>query len=120
MNGRGRADDAEFERRVDAVGWGVLLVALGGVLLLPDAPEQLWLVAVGAVMLGMSVVRAVLGLPVVWFTAMVGAGALVWGGAAVLGFPDEAAALALLAVGSLLVVGELVRPGRIHSARSAH
>ena len=120
MNIRGRADDAEFERRVDAVGWGVMLIALGGVLLLPDAPEELWLVATGSVMLAISGVRAALGLPVVWFTAMVGTGALVWGGAAVLGFPDEAAALALLAVGSLLVVGELIRLGRIRAARPAH
>jgi hypothetical protein len=87
------------------------------VLLLPDAPEQLWLVVVGGVMLGTSAVRAVLGLPVVWFTAIVGAGALVWGGAAVLGFPDEAAALALVAVGTLIVVIELMRsaqPGLLH------
>ena len=119
MDVRTRSVDATFERRIDAIGWGVLLVALGGVLLLPDAPEELWLVAVGGVMVVMSGVRAAMGLPVVWFTAMVGVGALVWGGAAVLGFPDEAAALALLAVGVLIVAGEVLRGSRSALSRPA-
>jgi len=109
MDVRKRPVDATFERRVDAIGWGVLLAALGGVLLLPEAPEELWLVVVGGVMVVLSGVRAAIGLPVVWFTTMVGMGALVWGGAAVLGFPDEAAAFALLAVGVLIVAGEVLR-----------
>jgi hypothetical protein len=60
------------EARVDAIGWGVLLVIVGGVLLAPGLPTDAWLVAAGAVMVATSIVRAVLGLAVSWITAVVG------------------------------------------------
>jgi hypothetical protein len=115
MEGRHR----ELEARLDTVGWGVLFVVVGAVLLIPDLPSGTWLAAVGAVMVGVSLVRFAVGLPLVWTTAVVGIAALVAGGAEMAGLKTEAGPLALVAVGVVLIGAAAARTerGRLASAR---
>src|SRR5512140_548972 len=63
--------DRQVEARLDTVGWGVLFVVTGGVLLIPGLPAGSWLIAVGVVLVGVSLARVAARLPVVWTTACV-------------------------------------------------
>lgn len=106
---RNAGEMLELERRVDAVGWGVVFIAMGAVLLLPDLPANTWLVAVGLVLVGASVVRAVLGLRIVWLTMVCGIASLVGGVTALAGLESAAWPLALIAVGGAVLVIALGR-----------
>jgi hypothetical protein len=66
---------APLERRVDAFGWGLFLMALGLIWLAPEAfPDGGLVLALGATLTGLSVLRWVLGLPVSGFLMMLGVG----------------------------------------------
>lgn len=100
---------SELDSRLDAVGWGLLLLATGVILLVPDAPDGSWLIAVGAVLLAMSAARAYLGARFSWFVAILGAIALVSGigdatGNAIPGFE-----LLLIVCGGALILGQFIR-----------
>lgn len=101
---------------LDAIGWGVLFVVVGVVLLAPGLPTGSWLVAAGAVMILMCVVRAARGLPVEWFTAICGAVAFVGGGAAILGLQGAAGPLALVAAGVAVIALAFLRSDRVATA----
>lgn len=103
---------------LDAIGWGVLFVVVGVVLLVPGLPPESWLVAAGAVMILVSVVRAARGFPVVWLTAVCGAMAFVGGGAAILGIQGAAGPLALVAAGVAVIALAFLRVDRAALADS--
>ncbi len=95
--------------RVDTIGWGVLFLAIGAVSLLPATPDGAWLVAAGLVMLGSSVARAWLRLPVWTTTVVVGIVALTTGVLTVAGLATEVIPIVLIVLGVTLVVGALYR-----------
>ncbi|NIV40630.1 MAG: hypothetical protein GWN58_67915, partial [Anaerolineae bacterium] len=48
--------EEEFGQRLDAIGWGLFLVMLGGLWLVPEewgVPEGTWLIGAGAIVLGL-------------------------------------------------------------------
>jgi hypothetical protein len=101
---------------LDAIGWGVLFVVVGVVLLAPGLPPGSWLVAAGAVMILLSAARAARGFPVVWFTAICGAVAFVGGGAAILGLQGAAGPLALVAAGVAVIALAFLRADQAATA----
>lgn len=105
----------QLEGRLESVGWGVLFVAVGAVLLIPGMPSGSWLTAVGVVMVGVSVVRVRVGLPMAWTTLCVGVAALVAGAAEIAGLESSAGPLVLLAVGATLIGAAAYRPARTAS-----
>ena len=64
---------APAEKRVDVGTWGVFF-AWVGVVLLAKLGWGVWLVGVGAILVGAQLIRRLLGLPIEWF--WIGAGAL--------------------------------------------
>jgi hypothetical protein len=101
---------------MDAIGWGVLFVVVGVVLLVPGLPPESWLVAAGGVMILVSVVRAARGFPVEWLTAVGGAMAFVGGGAAILGIEGAAGPLALVAAGVAVIGLAFLQSNRVATA----
>ena len=112
MSGHERATRTELDKRVDILGWGVLFVVLGVVGLTPDLPEGSWLIAAGVVFLGVSVVRAILRLPVSGFTTVVGVIALVAGVGSVAGLEAAVWPLVLIVLGLSLIGGAVYRTVR--------
>lgn len=103
------ASRATVSDRVDTVGWGLLLVAIGAVSLMPAMPDGAWLVAAGIVMLGASAVRAWMRLAVHGVTVVVGIVALAAGAFTVAHFTSEVGPLVLIVLGLTLVVEALYR-----------
>jgi hypothetical protein len=108
---------SQLSDRVDTAGWGVLLLAIGALSLVPVMPDGAWLVGVGLVMLGSIVVRAWLGLPRRDATVVIGIVALAIGVFTVAGLTTEVVPLVLILLGLTLVVSAMDRRGsRIDAA----
>lgn len=65
-------------RRIDAIGWALFFIMIGGLWLVPEEIvfEGAWLIGVGLIMLGNNVARLLTGLRTVGFTLFLGALAL--------------------------------------------
>jgi membrane-bound ClpP family serine protease len=58
-----------LNKRLEAVAWGLFLIMIGGLWLLPEAvPEGTWLFGVGIIMLGLNGVRKLYGIKMSGFT----------------------------------------------------
>ncbi len=70
-----------LEERLHDFGWGLLLVVVGTILLLPSerVPHGSWLMAAGIILLGLNAVRALYGLRTSGFSLVVGTLALIAG-----------------------------------------
>lgn len=92
-------------QRLEAIGWALFLIMLGGIGLVPDAlvPEGTWLIGVGLIMLGLNLARSLSDIPMSAGTLLLGALALIAGIASVLGMnlPIFPIALILLGVNAL-------------------
>ena len=108
-------DTKELSDRIDLFGWGILLLAVGAVSLLPTLPDWSWLVTAGIVMLAMSAVRVWLHLAVHGVTVVVGIVALAAGVSSAAGFETSVWPIVLVVLGVTFIIGALARV-----QRSAH
>jgi hypothetical protein len=100
------------ESRVDSVGWGLFFVMSGAMLLVPGLPDGSWLTGVGVLLLGLSVARVALGLPVSTFGVMLAAVLVATGVGAIVGIAVPWFSILLVGCGVALVVGETIRRNR--------
>lgn len=103
----GMAETTDLTHRIDVLGWGILLLMTGVLLLVPGMPEGAWLVGVGALLLGLAGVRRALGLTFGWFGVILGASALLAGLGAIAGVSIPVFALFLVACGLAIIAGGL-------------
>ena len=89
----------ELERRLDSIGWGLLFL-LWGILLLVAAPAGSWLAAIGAILLGISAAKWALDVRASWFVVILGGVALVTGLGEMAGTEVLGLALLLVVCGS--------------------
>ncbi len=77
----GSTTQVALERRFDDFGWGVLLIALGTIWLLPQehVPHGTWLIAAGVIMLGLNAARFLSGIRMSGFSLVAGILALIAG-----------------------------------------
>jgi hypothetical protein len=102
--------DAELERRVNDAGWGVFLVLMGVLWLLPAGavPDGSWLLATGVLLLGLNAVRRRLGVPLHQVGLLLGVLALLAGVAAILDFTEPLLPATLVVTGAWIVVRPLL------------
>jgi uncharacterized membrane protein HdeD (DUF308 family) len=101
-----------MRNRLDTAGWGLLLVWTGALILLPgDLTLQwhVWLLGVGAIVLGAAVVALRLGFKPGWDSWIVGIVAFVSGLAGLFGIAVSAIGLGLLLFGFAFLVA-VIRP----------
>jgi hypothetical protein len=102
------SERAALERRFEDVGWGVLLVAIGAIWLVPDkhVPHGSWLIAAGLILLGLNAARLVRGVRVTGFSLVAGVLALIAGLSEFFGVGVPIFPIALIVIG----VWSLLKP----------
>lgn len=95
--------------RMEDIGWALLFVMSGAILLVPGIPNPwgFWLLGTGLILLGLNAVRYARGIQLNIFTAGLGVIALVSGAAVFLGMDLDLLALGLLLVGVILLLKPL-------------
>ncbi len=79
-------DTRELDHEIARIGWALLFIMTGGLLLLPGVPQGTWLIAIGVILLGAQLVRFLNHIPMWTFSLILGAAALLLGLAAFAGY----------------------------------
>jgi hypothetical protein len=92
--------------RLEAMGWGLFLIMLGGFALIPDdqIPRGVWSIGVGVIMLGLNAARYYYGIKLSGFTTFLGILALLGGIAQLLGVDALDGALLFIILGAYLIL----------------
>jgi hypothetical protein len=104
---------AAFDHRLNDVGWGLFLMLIGGVWLLPDGTVSTgaWLIATGVLLLGLNVFRRIRGIPAHRVGVLLGLLAVITGMAWLADAIAPILPAALVAVGAWIVVKPLLVRG---------
>jgi hypothetical protein len=94
----------ELNRRLKTVSWGLFLIMLGGLFLVPAVPPGTWLIGAGVIMLGLNAVRLVAGIRASWFSLILGTIALLAGIGSVLGIDMPVGPILIILIGLAIIV----------------
>ena len=96
-------------KRLESIGWGFFLVMMGGSVIIPDetAPEGLWTIGVGLIMLGLNAARYYYGIRMSGFTTVLGLIAVTVGTMELLGFDMLGIPFLLIIMGAYLLLKPL-------------
>ena len=63
-----------LHKRLESVSWGLFLIMIGGLWLLPDEkiPDGTWLIGVGLILIGLNIARHLYGIKISGFTVFLG------------------------------------------------
>ncbi len=97
---------ASLNKRLEMIGWGLFLIMIGGLMLVPEqyVPEGLWLVGAGLIMLGLNAARYFYHLPLSWFTIILGLLALASGAGDLLGIDLPVLPILLILIGAHILL----------------
>ena len=98
--------DSALDHRINDVGWGLFLILIGALWLLPHdvVPDGAWLVGTGVLMLGLNAVRRAKGIPVHGIGVLLGILALLAGAASIAGVSAPLVPAFLVVVGAWIVL----------------
>jgi hypothetical protein len=101
---------AALNKRLEDFGWGVLLVTIGTIWLLPQkqVPQGSWLIAAGLIMLGLNVIRYFKGIKMSDFSLIVGILALFAGLGEFFGLKLPFFPIALIVIGACMLLKRLI------------
>jgi hypothetical protein len=99
-----------LSKRLDAIGWGLLLILTGALWLVPDQPAipGVWLLGTGVLLLVLNGVRYRMGISVSGLTTLLGTVALVAGLGEYFSVRLPLLAIFLIVVGGSIVLKPLV------------
>jgi hypothetical protein len=101
--------DSVLDHRIDDIGWGLFLILVGALWLMPHGwvPDGTWLVGTGVLLLGLNAVRRANDLPVHRLGVLLGLLALVAGLAAMAQVSAPLVPAFLVVVGAWIVLKPL-------------
>jgi len=102
-----------LEERFDAVGWGLLFLLFGALALPKGTTEYASAAAVGAAMLGLNGMRVAAGLPVSWFSVVLGAAILVAGSGALVSVHMDVFVVFFVIAGVVAIGSAIFQPRRV-------
>lgn len=107
----------DLDHEISRIGWALLFIMTGGLLLLPGVPSGTWLIGIGVILVGAQLVRYVNHISVWTFSLVLGAAALLLGVAA---FAGLITSFELLPVVLILIGLSIVLPSRLGGERHEH
>ncbi len=102
----------ELNRRLEAASWGLFLIMLGGIWLVPAEriPEGTWLVGAGLIMLGLNAARFAYGIKVSVTTLGLGVFAVILGIGDFVGMDLPFFPILLIVIGASLILQAWLNP----------
>ncbi len=99
-----------LNRRLEAIGWGLFLIMIGAIWLVPDGqvPQGTWLIGAGLIMLGINWVRHHNGIKMSGLTIILGILALFAGLSGLFGVKPIVAILFIL-IGASIILKPLIK-----------
>lgn len=75
------SNEEALNKRFENIGWGLFLIMIGGLWLIPDqfVPEGTWMIGTAFILFGLNIVRHLNHIPMSWFSLILGGIALVLG-----------------------------------------
>jgi hypothetical protein len=101
-------DMAGTAKWLDQVGWGIFLVMIGVMWLVPGVPQGTWLIGTGILLLVLNAIRSRLGIPWSGVSVALGVLALVAGFGDVTGIKLPLFPICLVIVGTTLILKPLI------------
>ena len=110
-------DRHALDKRLESLGWGLFLIMIGGLWLMPDdsLPEGTGLIGTGLIILGLAAVRYVNDIQVSRFWTSLGVIALGVGTGEVLGLDIPVVPILLIIIGAAILLKPLIRRKRQRS-----
>jgi len=107
---RKEEDKQALNKRLETIGWGLFLIMLGGIALVPKdvVREGVWSIGVGLIMLGLNAARYLNGIKMSGFTLFLGALALFTGIGEFLGIALPVFEILLILIGLNIIVKPLL------------
>jgi hypothetical protein len=99
-------EKAALNKRLETIAWGLFLIMLGGFMFVPknQAPDGLWSIGVGLIMLGLNVARYFSQIKMSGFTTVLGVISVIGGVVQLFGVKNLEGAFLLIILGAYLVV----------------
>lgn len=115
---QGGSERVALERRFEDIGWGVLLVAIGTIWLVPEehVPHGSWLIAAGFILLGLNAARFFRGIRMSGFSLVAGILALIAGLGEFFGVGVPLLPIALIVIALCSLVKPLLQKDRTFSS----
>lgn len=101
-------DVSDRASQLDRIGWGVFLVMLGTIWLVPRVPPGTWLIGTGILLMALNALRSWLGIPWSGFWVSVGVIALAAGLGDFVGIKLPLFPICLVILGVALIVRPLI------------
>jgi hypothetical protein len=97
---------AALNKRLETIAWGLFLIMLGGFMFVPKhlAPDGLWSICVGLIMLGLNVARYFNHVRMSGFTTILGIISILGGVVQLFGVKNLEGAFLLIMLGAYLVL----------------
>jgi hypothetical protein len=95
-------------RRLDQIGWGIFLVMIGTIWLVPGVPEGTWLIGTGILLLLLNAIRSRLGIPWSGVSVALGTLALAAGLGDLTGIDLPLFPICLVIIGAALILRPLI------------
>ena len=95
-----------LDKQLETIGWGLFLVLIGVIWLVPDAhvPQEIWLIGAAAIMLGLNAVRYLNGIKTSRFTISLGFLAMAAGLGGLFGLKLPIFAIVLIFAGASIIL----------------
>jgi hypothetical protein len=97
-------EKAALNKNLERAAWGLFLIMLGGFMFVPNAPEGLWSIGVGVIMLGLNAARYFNQIRMSGFTTVLGILAVVGGLVQLFGVRNVEGAFLLIILGAYLIL----------------
>jgi hypothetical protein len=101
-------DLASAAKRLDQIGWGIFLVMIGVIWLVPGVPQGTWLIGTGVLLLVLNAIRSRLGIPFGGVSVALGVLALAAGLGDFTGIKLPLFPICLVIIGATLILKPLV------------
>lgn len=102
------ANTGDTARRLDQIGWGIFMIMIGTIWLVPRVPPGTWLIGTGILLLMLNAIRSRVGIPWSGFWVGVGVIALAAGVGGAIGITVPLFPICLVIFGAALILKPLV------------